>query len=145
MITVFTMILLVISGTIASYYDLRWRIIPNFVTIPTIILGICVHTFDCGMEGFYSSLIGIAIGSAIFLLLYIFGWMGAGDVKMAAAVGALIGGLQVAHMVVTIIMIGGILGVLFLLLKKEKNLTVNYYTVPYGVAIFLGAIISMIK
>ena len=85
------------------------------------------------------------MGSSLFLLLYFFGWMCAGDVKLAAAVGALVGGLQAAHTVIAIIMIGGILGLLFLLFKKGKKVAANYYTVPYGLAIFLGAIISIIK
>jgi Flp pilus assembly protein protease CpaA len=69
----------------AVYYDLRHsRRIPNFLTFPGMLLGILVS-----LPEWREPLTGLAWGGALFFLPYLFRMMGAGDVKLAMAFGAL--------------------------------------------------------
>src|SRR5258706_15780646 len=74
--------------TVAARADVRTRTIPNLLPFPALLLGIAVHTAFAGPEGFRSSLAGLAIAGGVLLPGWLFRWMGAGDVKLMAAVGA---------------------------------------------------------
>src|SRR5215472_8664356 len=82
------LILLVIS---AAWSDLRTRHIPNWIPVAGAALGFGLHVWNDGLVGAFTSLGGAALGLGVFLPLYILGGMGAGDVKLFSAVGALVG------------------------------------------------------
>ena len=106
-------ILLLILGTaIAS--DLRWRIIPNWLTGPAILAGLGLHTVMNQWTGLVFSLEGAAVGFGLFVLLYACGWMGAGDVKLFAAVGSFLGPAQAISAAIVIALVGGLLALLVL-------------------------------
>ncbi len=67
---------------ICAITDLRQRRIPNLLTYPTIISALLAYSFIGGWDGFLFSLGGMAFGFALFLLPYLLGGMGAGDVKL---------------------------------------------------------------
>ena len=73
---------------LAARADVRTRTIPNLLTFPALLLGVTMHTVLSGTDGFRSSLAGLAIAGGILLPGWLFRWMGAGDVKLMAAVGA---------------------------------------------------------
>ena len=106
-------ILLLILGTaIAS--DLRWRIIPNWLTGPSILLGLGLHTVMNQFTGFLFSLEGAAVGLGLFVILYVCGWMGAGDVKLFAAVGSFLGPAQTISAAIAVALVGGLLALVVL-------------------------------
>lgn len=105
--------LLLILG-VAIVSDLQSRKIPNWLTGPAILLGIGIQTFMNGWEGLLFSLEGMALGLGLFLVLYMFGWMGAGDVKLYAAVGSFLGPIQTLSAAILIALVGGLLAVLAL-------------------------------
>jgi prepilin peptidase CpaA len=156
-------ILLLILGTaIAS--DLRWRTIPNWLTGPSILAGLGFHTVMNQFAGFVFSLEGAAVGLGLFIILYVCGWMGAGDVKLFAAVGSFLGPAQTVSAAMVIALVGGLLAFLVLgfnqgwrrmglllwshvetmfLTKSVQGLTPEQGAapkVPYAVAIGLGTI-----
>ena len=158
-------ILLLILGTaIAS--DLRWRIIPNWLTGPAILAGLGLHTVMNQWTGLVFSLEGAAVGFGLFVLLYACGWMGAGDVKLFAAVGSFLGPAQAISAAIVIALVGGLLALLVLgfhqgwrrtglwlwsyvktmvLTRSVQTLTPDQGAapkVPYAVAIGLGTIWS---
>lgn len=75
----------------ASYTDLKGHRIPNILTVGGVVAGILLQTWFFGLDGVISGLGGLALGLALYLPLYLLGGMGAGDVKLMAAVGALLG------------------------------------------------------
>lgn len=101
-------ILLIILGT-AIGADLSWRKIPNWLTGPSILVGLGLHTFINQWTGLIFSLEGAALGLGLFLLMYLPGWMGAGDVKLFAAVGSFLGPGQTLSAAIVIALVGGLL------------------------------------
>ena len=107
-----TVLLLIVGMAITS--DLRWRKIPNWLTGSSFLLGLGLHTFLYQWSGLIFSLEGAAIGLGLFLLLYVPGWMGAGDVKLFAAVGSFLGPAQTFAAAIVIAFAGGLLALAIL-------------------------------
>src|ERR1051326_8835145 len=82
--------LAVVLGT-AIYTDLLSSRIPNWLSFPAVGFGLIVHSYVGGFHGGLFSLSGLGAGLGIFLILYVSGSIGAGDVKLMAAVGAITG------------------------------------------------------
>jgi prepilin peptidase CpaA len=76
---------------IAAIWDIRWRRIPNWLTIPGIVLGVGLNWFLFETPGLRDSLEGLGLAFAVYFVLYLLRGMGAGDVKLMAAVGATVG------------------------------------------------------
>lgn len=69
-----------------------WRFkIYNFQTIPMMVSGVIYHTIVNGAEGLFGSVCGLIFGVIILLLPFLMGGLGAGDVKLLAAIGAWLG------------------------------------------------------
>jgi prepilin peptidase CpaA len=75
----------------AAVTDVKQRKIPNALTYPAMIAGIVLQTALSGWRGLLTSVEGGLIFGGIFLLFYAVHAMGAGDVKLAAALGFLVG------------------------------------------------------
>ena len=106
------LLFLILGTAIAS--DLRWRTIPNWLTGPTILVGLGFHTAMNQFAGFLFSLEGAAVGLGLFIILYMCGWMGAGDVKLFAAVGSFLGPAQTISAAIAIALVGGLLALVVL-------------------------------
>jgi prepilin peptidase CpaA len=106
------LLFLLLGTAIAS--DLRWRTIPNWLTGPAILVGLGLHTFMNQLTGFVFSLEGAALGLGLFIILYVCGWMGAGDVKLLAAVGSFLGPAQTVSAAMVIALAGGLVALVVL-------------------------------
>ena len=73
---------------VAAQADVRTRKIPNSLTFPAILLGLLTHLALAGREGFLASLAGMAVVGVALIPGWLLRWMGAGDVKLMAAMGA---------------------------------------------------------
>jgi len=91
----------------AALWDIRTRAIPNWITVPGALLGLALQSSSGGFHGMLSSLVGAGAGFGFFLLLHLAGGMGAGDVKLAAAVGALVGAKAFVAVFVATGLVGG--------------------------------------
>ena len=80
-----------VCAAAASVTDLRSRRIPNWLTGPAFLLGIALHLGLGGLRGAGVALLASLIAGSVFFVFFIAGGMGAGDVKLMAAVGALAG------------------------------------------------------
>jgi prepilin peptidase CpaA len=158
-------------AVIAAVWDLKWRRIPNILTIPAVISGVAMHSVQSGRNGLVSSLLGMAIGGGILLVFYILGGMGAGDVKLMAGVGALAGYPLVLAVLFLMGIAGGTMAVGKLVARVIKRDSVGNggltdspgsatlaqehemdrpgggvmkETMPYGVAIAAGTVVSLV-
>src|SRR6478609_2330404 len=74
---------------VAAFTDLRWRRIPNWLTLPALPIGIAAQTVYG--DGFWQGLLGALGGFAALLVLFLVGAGGAGDVKLFTVVGSFVG------------------------------------------------------
>ena len=79
-------ILLPVALIAASWIDLKQHRIPNLLTFSLLISGVLLQFLLHGWEGLIYSLGGLTVGFLIFMPFYIKGGMGAGDVKLMAAI-----------------------------------------------------------
>ena len=94
---------------VATFTDLRSRRIPNWLVLPFLPAGIAVSGWLYGMHGIGQSIAGAGVGLLIYGVLYWMGGMGAGDVKLCAAIGAWIGPDQLFIALVITAIAGGIM------------------------------------
>lgn len=91
----------------AAQADVRTRKIPNALTLPALLLGLAVHAAFHGFQGMQSSFAGLAFATLVLLPGWLFRWMGAGDVKLMAAVGAWLAWPQTVIAVLASLVMGG--------------------------------------
>ncbi len=96
---------------IATYTDLRFRRIPNWLVLPFLLLGLVTSASLGGWHGLGQSFLGLAMGLLIFGAVALLGGMGMGDVKLCAAIGAWVGPQQLALALVLTGFAGGIMAV----------------------------------
>lgn len=105
--TITSFVLATVLGT-AVVTDLRSSRIPNWLTFSAMGMGILIQTWIGGLTGALSSLAGLAVGMGLFFLLYVCKALGAGDVKLMAAIGAMLGPSAVLSVVVLTMIVGGV-------------------------------------
>jgi DNA polymerase-3 subunit beta len=94
-----------------TYHDGRYRRIPNPFVLSALVGGLVITTV-AGGGGLLSGLGGCALAFALMFGLHLFGAMGAGDVKLFAAVGALFGTRLVPSLFLVVLVTGGVLALL---------------------------------
>lgn len=105
---IFRLVLAAIVVT-AALYDWRFRKIPNWLNLSGLILGLGLNLLYFAMHGAVTALEGLLLASAIYLPLYLLRAMGAGDVKLMAALGSLLGPSHWLQLFVATVLVGGIL------------------------------------
>jgi prepilin peptidase CpaA len=76
---------------VACVIDVRERRIPNWLTFGAAIAGVAYQVAIGGPAGFLTGVGGWLTGAVIFLLPFALGGLGAGDVKLVAALGTWLG------------------------------------------------------
>ena len=78
-------------GIAACIDDLRRRQIANWIPVSAFAGGLALQTAQHGWHGLGAALLGTLAGAGVFLIFYLLGGMGGGDVKLMAGFGALLG------------------------------------------------------
>ncbi len=99
----------VIVLAVATITDVRSRRIPNWLVLPFLCAGIAVSGALRGWHGVGQSFAGMGLGLLIYGVLFWMGGMGAGDVKLCAAIGAWIWPRQLLLALVVTAMAGAIM------------------------------------
>jgi prepilin peptidase CpaA len=76
---------------IAAWTDVRSGRIPNRLTLTGLGLGLALSVISGGIHGLPLSAVGALVTALVPLLLFRFRAMGGGDVKLFAAIGAIVG------------------------------------------------------
>jgi prepilin peptidase CpaA len=158
--------LLIPLAIVIAYYDVRYRRIPNPFVLATFISGVAMNAILFGLHGVVGSIAGCALGFVLMFMLHVFGAMGAGDVKLFAAIGAITGAHMILPTFLVVILTGGVLALISIIrigalistmhrvLQIFAGLLPGWemprfavpadrrHTIPYGVAITIGSIIS---
>ena len=96
---------------VACFFDIRARRIPNLLTVPVGIAGVLYHIGSSGLAGAGAGIAGATVGFGLFFPLFALGGMGAGDVKLMAALGAWLGPAGVAWTALYAALAGGVMAV----------------------------------
>lgn len=96
--------------------DVYYRVIPNRLVLSTLLLGLLTNIVS-RPNGLVYTLSGMAIGFSITFLLYLFGSIAGGDVKLVAAVGTLTGPLFVSGMLGWTLLFSSGFGILYMLVS----------------------------
>jgi len=104
---------------VSAATDFLYQKIYNWLTLPAILLGLFAQTWFFGLAGLGQAALGCGIGLLAYGWMYAIGVMGAGDVKLLMALGALGGALFVADTAILGIVLGGIMAA-FVLLSKGR-------------------------
>ncbi len=102
----------------ASCEDLRRQRIPNFLTAGSACVGLILALFS-GWEGLKSSLTGFLAALLLGILLWLLGAFRAGDAKLYAALGMLLGWRGVLGCFLWSMVAAGAAGFVLLLVKGE--------------------------
>jgi prepilin peptidase CpaA len=155
-------------ATVAAVWDVKTRRIPNLLTVPCFLAALLLHYFCQGFGGLGNAAAAGAIAFVIFLLFFLAGGMGGGDVKLIAAVGALVGTHLLPYVLISTALIGGVLAIGTALVRGQMTNTLrnvvaiaghhaekglaphpelhvrNSSTIrlPYGVAIAAGVLVG---
>jgi prepilin peptidase CpaA len=98
-------------AVVAAAWDLKTRRIPNVLTFGAAIAAVIVHFSVGGLASAGWSIAGWIVGVAFFLPLFALGGMGAGDVKLLAALGAWLGPGAIVWVALFSFIAGGVLGI----------------------------------
>lgn len=159
----------VVIGLIACVTDIRSRRVPNLLTAPAILLGVLGHAVLPSGQGGTAALLGCVVGLTMFFPIFALGGLGAGDVKLMAALGTWIGWSAIAWTALYGAVAGGVLAVivslsqgylrqalsniagLFLFwsvqgVKPLASLTLEHGRgprLPYAIPIFVGLVAAL--
>jgi prepilin peptidase CpaA len=159
-------ILFIPMATLITYMDVRYRRIPNELVLLTFIGGLTLNTIFGGSHGLLTSLGGFALAFGLMFFLHAFGTMGAGDVKLFAAIGAINGISLVLPTLVVVALTGGVFAICKMIYARRTVTTLlgvsqvfygllpgqrvprfevpteRTYTLPYAVPICFGSLIA---
>ncbi len=115
---------------LASINDLFYKKIPNWLTFSSLLFGIIFQSVFRGYDGFIFSLQGAGIGFVIPFIIYLAGGFGAGDVKLMAAIGSLVGPKEIFIIFIFSSLLSGIWAIILLSIHGFILHTLKrYYTI----------------
>src|SRR5579863_6957442 len=108
---------------LAAWTDLRDRKIPNWLTVPGILVGIAVNSYFRGWHGTKTSLEGAGLALSVLLPLVLLRALGAGDWKLMGAVGAFLGPALFLFVLVGSIFVSGLMAVVEMMRTRRVRET----------------------
>lgn len=157
--------LLALGLLAASVADVRVRRVPNWLTMAVLALGLTARALAGGVVALGGGLVGVALGTVLLLVPFARGWLGGGDVKLLAAIGAWLGPVFVVWAALYGTAIGGALSIVYVvwfvprevrrdvlagfkamvLLRRIEAPPVREarFSPPYAIALSAGAMITV--
>ena len=114
--------LLAIAG---GWTDWRSRRIPNWLTVPGLVLGIAMNSWLHGWPGAKASLLGAGLGLALLLPFVLIRSLGAGDWKFVGALGAFLGPENLLTVLLLGILVNGLMALIMIVRKKRLRETLR--------------------
>lgn len=105
-------ILLGVLTLVAAGFDIRYRRIPNWLVLIGIVTGFAWNCYASGWSGLGHAAAGLGLGFALYFPLYLLRARGAGDVKLLAAVGAIVGPGNCVWVCLLTALLGGVIAII---------------------------------
>jgi prepilin peptidase CpaA len=119
--------------SLAVFWDVRTRRIPNALTVPSFVSGLVFHLAFHGWPGLLDAGLGFLVGFGILFVIWLAGSGGGGDAKLMGALGAWLGfdqTLLVLFLSVGFIVIGILATLTASALRRGINATRRRYVAP---------------
>src|SRR5258705_12541329 len=109
----------------AGGMDWRYRRIPNWLTVAGLVVGVAVNTAVHGWPGMKASLLGAGLGLLVLLPFVLIRSLGAGDWKLAGALGAFLGPSRMITVLLGTVLVAGLMAVVVIIWKKRVGRTLR--------------------
>jgi prepilin peptidase CpaA len=109
----------------AGGMDWRTRRIPNWLTVPALLVGVVANSVAGGWAGAKSSLLGAGLGLAVLLPFVLVRSLGAGDWKLVGALGAFLGFERLIVVLFAAILVAGVMAVILVVWKRRVRQTIG--------------------
>jgi prepilin peptidase CpaA len=119
----------------AAAYDIKYRRIPNWLNLFGVAAGLALNTAASGLSGLKMATLGLFVAFAVNLVFYIIHALGAGDVKLFAAIGALVGLVNWVLIFILTAIAGGVIAIVLIVVKRRTKKTL------WNVAYLLGELL----
>ena len=106
-----------------GWLDWRSRRIPNWLTVPALLLGLGANTLAWGWPGAKAALEGTGLGLGLLLPLVLLRGLGAGDWKLMGALGAFLGPARLLVVLLGTVFIAGAMAVVEMVRRKRVKQT----------------------
>jgi prepilin peptidase CpaA len=113
--------LALVVAAVAGYTDLRSR----RITVSAALAGLVVNGIAGGWGGLKTSLLGAGLGLLLLLPFVLLRSLGAGDWKLAGALGACVGWQVLAHLLIGSIFVAGIMAFALVIYKRRLMQTLR--------------------
>jgi prepilin peptidase CpaA len=110
---------------LAGWMDFRTRKVPNWLTVPALVLGVAMHIVAAGWSGAIASLEGAGLALVLLLPVVLLRGLGAGDWKLMGAVGAFLGPVLFLFVLVGSIFISGLMAAIAILRTQRVGETLR--------------------
>jgi prepilin peptidase CpaA len=162
-------ILALLIAICAGFLDWRSRRIPNWLTVSGAAAGIAANTIYYRSHGLKTAVLGMGLGLALLLPFVLIRSLGAGDWKLAGALGACLGPRPLIDVLIAAILVAGVMALALVIytgrLKKTllniAHLVATLFTlrlpgaevsldnpqstkIPFGVALALATIVYVV-
>jgi len=127
---------LVVLAAGATYWDLRSRRVPDALTFACALAGLLLGGLEKGGAGLLGPVAGLALGGGIILPFVIWGYVGAGDLKLLAAAGSLLGPIGAVWAMLIGSVLGGVWALAWLAVRGRGR------WLPYAPPLAAGALAS---
>jgi prepilin peptidase CpaA len=112
-------------GVAAIVDDLARRRISNWIPCTAFAAGLILQTIQSGWRGAGSALLGTVTGACVFLIFYLLGGMGGGDVKLMAGFGSVLGVHRLLEAALWTAGCGGLMAVLVIAARYVRDFSRN--------------------
>lgn len=110
---------------LAGWTDLRSRRIPNWLTVPGLLIGMAANVALGGWTGLKVSLMGAGLGLVLLLPFVLLRSLGAGDWKLAGALGAFTGPSRLIDLLLGSVFVAGVMALALVIYKGRVRQTMR--------------------
>jgi prepilin peptidase CpaA len=115
----------ILLAVVAGWADYRSRRIPNWLTVSGFAVGVGLNVAAAGWAGLKTSLLGAALGLLLLLPFVLLRSLGAGDWKLAGALGAFVGAGVLVNLLMGSILVAGIMAAALVIYKHRVRQTLR--------------------
>jgi len=115
----------VLLALVAGWTDYKRRRIPNWLTVPGLVVGISLNATASGWSGLKFSLLGAGLGLLLLLPFVLLRSLGAGDWKLAGALGAFVGASVLLDLLLGSVFVAGLMALALVIYKRRVRQTLR--------------------